>query len=190
LIILKKFSLNIFLIILICCFAHLSYCQEKTLKVGSVNIEMLLKNSLAYKAADLEWSRELSKKQDELEQKKQELDSLQKQINSLDSENTKDRKKLEVNVEQLKVDLKYLVDTNKKDLSEKEKGFFEELTRDIVKVVEDYGKENKFDYIVNESSPMVVYTNISFDITAEMLVKYNSYWESKKGKPKPTTTPK
>jgi len=172
--------MNVFLILAVLCLVNSSFCEEKILKIGTVNIEMLMKNSLAYKAADLEWSREFAKKQDEIEQKKKEYDSLQNKLKSLEVNDTRGRRKLEVELEQLKIDLKYLVNVNKKDLSKKEKKFFEELTRDIVKVINQYGSENNFDYIVNQSSPIVFYSNITLDVTAEMLLKYNNFWESKR----------
>ena len=136
-------------------------------------------NSLAYKAADLEWSRDLAKKQEEIEQKKKELDLLYNKLDSIEIENFKDRKKIESNIERIKVDLKYLKKSHKKELSEKERDFYEEISKDIEDVIGEYGKENGFDYIVNESSPLVVYTDIGLDITGEMLIKYNKYWESK-----------
>ena len=110
---LKKISILVFIIFALhCLFSH-SYCEEKVIKIGTVNIEMLLKNSLAYKSADLEWSREFAKKQEEMEQKKKELDLLQKQMMTVESGNTRERKKIEVGIEQLKVDLTYLIKSNK-----------------------------------------------------------------------------
>jgi Skp family chaperone for outer membrane proteins len=162
---------------------------EGSLKVATVNIEMLVKNSLAYKAADLEWSRELAKKQEGIEQKSKELETLQKKLDSLDGEGLKDRNKIESDIEQLKLDIKYLINDNKKELSTKEKGFFDEISKDIIKVVEEYGKANNFDYIVNESSVLVLFTDTNLDITAEMLIRYNNYWESKKNTSAPAAAP-
>jgi outer membrane protein len=162
---------------------------EGNLKVATVNVEMLVKNSLAYKAADLEWSRELAKKQEGIEQKSKELETLQKKLDSLEGEGLKDSNKIEADIEQLKLDIKYLIDENKKDLSTKEKWFFDEISKDIIKVVEEYGKTNNFDYIVNESSVLVLFTDVNLDITAEMLIRYNNYWESKKNTTAPAATP-
>jgi outer membrane protein len=218
LIILKKISIYIFIIFIVNVFAYPVLCQqgkskteqtkpkaeeakpkpsegeaqvsEGNLKVATINIEMLVKNSLAYKAADLEWTREHTKKQEGIDQKRKELETLQKQLDSLDAEGQKDRSKLESNIEQLKVDIKYLFENNKKEMSTKEKELFDEFSKDIIKVVEEYGKTNKFDYIVNNSSILVLFTDKNLDITPEILTKYNTYWESKKNSVAPVASPK
>jgi len=177
-IILKRNGLFIFLIFLTGLFLLPLYCEENSLKVGTVNIEMLLKNSLAYKAADLALSRDLAKKQEEIEQKRKELNLLQKKYDGLDGGNIKELKKIQSDIERLKVDLKYLIKSNKKDLNEKKKDAIKEMSKDIIEVIEDYGKKNGFDYIVNESSILVIYSDVNLDITAEMLIKYNNFWES------------
>ncbi|MBU1626593.1 OmpH family outer membrane protein [bacterium] len=189
----KKISLYIFLIFIIHISIYSVYCEEskpkieeKNLKIGTVNIEILLKNSLAYKAADLEWSRELAKKQDEIDQKRKELEALMKQLDTIQGDALKNHKQIESNIEQLKIDLKYLVNDNKKKLNKKEKEFYDVISKDIIHVIEEYGKTNGYDYIVNESSILVLFSDIDLDITAEMLSKYNNYWESKKNQAQPT----
>jgi outer membrane protein len=179
-----SYKLTIISLLIIFCFG-IAYCEDKPIKVGTVNVETLVKNSLAFKAADLEWSRELAKKQDEMEKKKKDLDSLDQKLTTLTEADSKEKNKTQSEIDQMKVDLKFLLNNYKVELKDKEKSVFDEITKDIVKVVEDYGKANGFTYIVNESSPLVVYADINIDITAEMLTKYNQYWESKKPASKP-----
>ena len=49
---LKKVNIYLVLFFTVQCFISLSYSEETVLKIGTINIDMLLKNSLAYKAAD------------------------------------------------------------------------------------------------------------------------------------------
>ena len=176
-----------------CCFffaVEILAEEDMDIKVGTVNLEMVIRNSLSYKAADLEWSRILSQKQVEIENKKQEIDSLKADLNNLEPGNNSERNKIELNLEQMKVDLKYLVKSHKKDLSLKERKFFEQISSELEIIISDYGKKQGYDFIINESSIFVIHINVALDITGEILTEYNNYWESKQNQSKQKTEKK
>ena len=152
-----------------------SWAADPAVKVGFVDIQVVISQSKEGQAARGKVAAEAAEKQKEIGAKEAEIKQmdaeLQKQTPILSDAAKKDR---EEEIRRKLRDLKRMTEDFNRDLAKRETELINDLLRDVSAVIRDYGKEKGFTLIVEKGQGGVIYGGDPADLTKEILERYNA----------------
>ncbi|MBI2987246.1 MAG: OmpH family outer membrane protein [Deltaproteobacteria bacterium] len=161
-----------FAIFLLALFALPVWAQE-TLKIGVVDIQRVISESEAGKAAKEKFQSQVKKVEANLLKEKQEVEKLK---GDLDRKSAllkeEDRRNLEKEIQRRERGYLLSARDSQEELRQREGEMTAEVFKDIVKIVGDVGKGEKFSLIVERSQ--IPYSDDAIDITKKVVDLYNS----------------
>lgn len=164
-----KKEYTIFLLLLI---ALPAWAQEK-LKVGMVDIQRVISESQPGKAAKEKFQTQVKKVEGDLLREKQAVEKMKSDFDKKSPlMNEEDRRNLEKEIQ--KRERGYMLSGRdfEQELRQREGEMTTEIFRDIVKIVGEVGKAEKFSLILERSQ--VPYSDEAIDVTKKIIDLYNS----------------
>jgi len=161
-----------FAVLLLAFFALPVWAQEKV-KIGVVDIQRIISESQAGKVAKERFRTQVKKVETELIREKQEVERLKSDFEKKSPlMKEEDRRSLEKEIQKRERGYVLSARDSQEELRQKEGEMTGEIFKDIVKVVNEVGKGDKFSIIVERSQ--VPYSDEGIDITKKVIDLYNS----------------
>jgi outer membrane protein len=143
-------------------------------KIGYVDLQRALNESAAGKKAKEDFRSQVEKLETQLKGKKEELDRLK---NELETKGTvmadAQRRKLESEFEQKRLDLKRRFEDSQAELQKKDQELTGKIIQDLQSIIKEVGDRDGYTLILELGSSPVLYYKKSADITDEVLSVYN-----------------
>ena len=161
-----------FAVLLLAFFALPAGAQERV-KIGVVDIQRIISESQAGKVAKERFRTHVKKVETELIREKQEVERLKSDFEKKSPlMKEEDRRSLEKEIQKRERGYVLSARDSQEELRQKEGEMTGEIFKDIVKVVNEVGKGDKFSIIVERSQ--VPYSDEGIDITKKVIDLYNS----------------
>jgi outer membrane protein len=143
-------------------------------KIGYVDLQRALNESSAGKKAKEDFRGQVDKLETQLKGKKEELDRLK---SDLETKGTimadAQRRKLETEFEQKRLDLKRRFEDSQAELQKKDQELTGRIIQDLQNIIKEVGDRDGYTLILELGSSPVLYYKKSADITDEVLSVYN-----------------
>ena len=159
-------------IILLVLFALPAWAQEK-LKVGVVDVQRVIGESQAGQAAKEKFGSQVKKIEAGLLKEKQEVEKMKSDFDKKSPlMNEEDKRNLEKEIQ--KRERAYMLSgrDSQEELGQREREITGQIFKDIVKIVNEVGKAEKFSLILERSQ--VPYSDDAIDVTKKVIDLYNS----------------
>jgi len=144
-------------------------------KIGYVDLQRALNESAAGKKAKEDFRGQVDRLESQLKGKKEELDKLK---SDLETKGTvmadAQRKKLETEFEQKRLDLKRRFEDSQQELQKKDQELTGRIIQDLQAIIKEVGDRDGYTLILELGSSPVLYYKKSADITDDVLSAYNS----------------
>lgn len=144
-------------------------------KIGYVDLQRALNESAAGKKAKEDFRGQVDRLEGQLKGKKEELDRLK---SDLETKGTvmadAQRKKLETEFEQKRLDLKRRFEDSQQELQKKDQELTGRIIQDLQAIIKEVGDRDGYTLILELGSSPVLYYKKSADITDDVLSAYNS----------------
>jgi len=163
----KIFLVVVALAVFIACAAEVS---AEDLKIGCVNMQKIFSEYKKTRAAEAELEKKGKAKSEERNKMVEEVRRLKDEIELLSDEG-REKKQAEVDGK-----IKELQDFDRRvrgELVEEREGVLREISGDIDKAIEDYGKKNKYDLILKKDKRVLIYDKGDLDITESVIRTLN-----------------
>ena len=143
-------------------------------KIGYVDLQRALNESAAGKKAKDDFRGQVERLESQLKGKKEELDKLK---SDLETKGTvmadAQRKKLETEFEQKRLDLKRRFEDSQQELQKKDQELTGKIIQDLQGIIKEVGDRDGYTLILELGSSPVLYYKKSSDITDDVLSVYN-----------------
>ncbi len=143
-------------------------------KIGYVDLQRALNESAAGKKAKDDFRGQVERLENQLKGKKEELDKLK---SDLETKGTvmadAQRKKLETEFEQKRLDLKRRFEDSQQELQKKDQELTGKIIQDLQGIIKEVGDRDGYTLILELGSSPVLYYKKSSDITDDVLSVYN-----------------
>jgi outer membrane protein len=144
-------------------------------KIGYVDLQRALNESAAGKKAKDDFRGQVERLESQLKGKKEELDKLK---SDLETKGTvmadAQRRKLETEFEQKRLDLKRRFEDSQAELQKKDQELTGKIIQDLQGIIKEVGDRDGYTLILELGSSPVLYYKKSSDITDDVLSVYNS----------------
>jgi outer membrane protein len=144
-------------------------------KIGYVDLQRALNESSAGKKAKEDFRGQVDRLESQLKGKKEELDKLK---SDLETKGTvmadAQRKKLETEFEQKRLDLKRRFEDSQQELQKKDQELTGRIIQDLQAIIKEVGDRDGYTLILELGSSPVLYYKKSADITDDVLSAYNA----------------
>lgn len=142
-------------------------------KIGIVDIQRILRESKAAKAARASFERELEEKRTQVMNKEKVIRNLEEEINKLDpkKEETRRNEKIKA-LRQAQRELTYLKQDADEELRRRDMELSRKLFEEIASIVRDYARSERYTVIFERSA--IVTANEAIDITERIIKIYDS----------------
>ncbi len=167
------------LLVVLGLFLLVGWVWAKGIKIGVVDLQRAIVQSEKGKKAKSELDKEFQQKKREIDKKKAQLEELRNQLEkeaAILSEKAKKEKEKEYR-EKLK-ELQRMIQQAKLELVKREQELTNQIIKDLVSQIRDYGKKNGYTLIL-EKRGGVIYNDPSIDLTSEMIKIYDSKGKKK-----------
>lgn len=149
-------------------------------KIGLVNLQKALDESIAGKKAVEDMRKIFEAKQKVIESKKADLRQMQQEINSQSSLLSEEAKKEKLTLYQQEMKkLQRLVQDSNEELKRKENELVGEIAKELRDVVKRLGKELGYDLILEYQESGVLYKSETVDLTKQVIERYNNEQKAK-----------
>jgi outer membrane protein len=152
----------------------LSATEAAAQKIGFINMRAIMSQSDAGKKAEVELKKVMEKKKADIAKKEDELkkmkDEIEKQKSVLSAEAYREK---ESNYQVKFRDYQRQVQDANEELAKKEQSLTGVMIPEILKVVEQVGKQGKYDAILDLNNPVVVYHDKEDNLTKKIIEEYN-----------------
>jgi outer membrane protein len=146
-----------------------------TLKVGYVDLQRALNESDAGASAKARFKVQVDRLQVDLKKKKDALDALKGQLEKKASVMKPDEARaLEKDYQKKLRDFELAYKDSQGELQQKDNELTIELLKELQAVIEEYGKENAYSIILEQSSSSVLYGAADLDLTDPIIARYNA----------------
>lgn len=143
-------------------------------KIGFINMRAIMSQSDAGKKAETELKKFVEKKKADIAKKEEELkklkDELEKQKSVLTAEAYREK---EASYQVKFRDYQRQVQDANEEVGKKEQVITGVMIPDILKIVEQVGKQGKYDAILDLNNPVVVYHDKEDNLTKKIIDEYN-----------------
>jgi outer membrane protein len=172
----KKIGLSMIVMLLFL----LAYNAGAETKIGLVNLQKALDESIAGKIAVDDMRKIFEAKQKIIENKKNELKQMQQELNSQSSLLSEEAKKEKLNLYQQEMkELQRLVQDSNDEMKRKENELVGKIARELRDVVKRLGKELNYDLILEYQESGVLYKSDIVDITSQVISRYDKEQKAK-----------
>ena len=163
-------SLTIFLAVL---FVAVASAQET--KVGYIDLQKVIRDSKAGKAAKLSFEKEFQQKKVIIESKKRNVDSLREDfIKNAQVMSESARKQKAEDIDKKDKDLLRTQEDFKEDLQKKDFELTQKILRDIEGILKQIGDSGDYAIIIEKIEGGVVYSSKSADVTDLVIQEYDA----------------
>jgi len=143
-------------------------------KIGFINMRAIITESEAGKKGFADFKKMFEKKKAEISKKEDELKKLKEELDKQKSVLTAEAFQEKETAFQVKLrDYQRLVKDTNDDLALKEQAMTGKLIPDILKIIEQVGKQGKYDAILDLNNPVVVYHDKEDNLTKKIIEEYN-----------------
>jgi outer membrane protein len=169
----KKHMYLIGLLAIVIVFA-LSAAEAGAQKIGFINMRAIIQDSEAGKKGFAELKKAVEKKKTEIGKKEDELKKLKDELDKQKSVLTAEAYQEKESTFQVKLrDYQRLVKDSQDELAAKEQAVTGKMIPEILQIVEQVGKQGKFDAILDLNNPVVVYHDKEDNLTKKIIEEYN-----------------
>lgn len=145
------------------------------LKVGYVDLQRALNESDAGKAAKERFKVQVDRLQGDLKKKKDALDAMKERLEKKASVmKAEEARNLEKDYQRKLRDFELAYKDSQGELQQKDNELTIELLKELQVVIQDFGKENGFSIILEQSSSSVLYGAEDLDLTDQIISRYNA----------------
>jgi len=145
------------------------------LKIGYVDLQRALNESEAGKAAKERFKVQVDKLQGDLKKKKDALDGLKEQLEKKSSVmKEEEARNMQKDYERKLRDFERSYKDSQGELQQRDNELTVELLKELQVVIEQYGKENGYSMILEQSSSSVLYGAPDLDLTEQIITRYNA----------------
>ena len=152
----------------------LSATEAAAQKIGFINMRVILHDSEAGKKAQAEMKKIVEKKKTDITKKEDELkklkDDLEKQKSVLTAEAYRDK---EASYQVKFRDYQRMVQDANEELAKKEQAITAKMIPEVLQIVEQVGKQGKYDAIIDLNNPVIVYHDKEDNLTKKIIEEYN-----------------
>ena len=143
-------------------------------KIGFINMRAIIQESEAGKKGFAELKKAVEKKRTEIGKKEEELKKLKDELEKQKSVLTAEAFQEKESTFQVKLrDYQRLVKDSQDELAAKEQAVTGKMIPEILQVVEQVGKQGKYDAILDLNNPVVVYHDKEDNLTKKIIEEYN-----------------
>ena len=158
---------------LLCALAASARAAE--MKIGYVDLQRALNESEAGKAAKERFKVQVDKLQVDLKKKKDQLDGMKEQLEKKASVMKPDEaRNLESDYQKKLRDFERAYKDSQGELQQKDNELTVELLKELQVVIEEFGKEQGYSIILEQSSSSVLYGAADLDLTEQIIARYNA----------------
>jgi outer membrane protein len=145
------------------------------LKLGYVDLQRALNESDAGKAAKERFKAQVDRLQVDLKKKKDALDSMKEQLEKKASVmKPEEARNLESDYQKKLRDFERAYKDSQGELQQKDNELTVELLKELQVVIEEFGKEQGYSIILEQSSSSVLYGASDLDLTDQIIARYNA----------------
>ncbi|MGD9762992.1 MAG: OmpH family outer membrane protein [Candidatus Binatia bacterium] len=157
------------------CSALATGARAEDLKIGYVDLQRALNESDAGKAAKERFKVQVDRLQTDLKKKKDAIDGMKAQLEKKAAVMREDEaRNLEKDYQKKLRDFERAYKDSQGELQQRDNELTVELLKELQVVIEDYGKENGYSMILEQSSSSVLYGAASLDLTEQIIARYNA----------------
>lgn len=175
--------LSIFLV-----FSYAGHAESESVKYGVVNIQRVLRTSQGGRAARSSLERERKRLQSTIQKRRDDVAEIAKKVRDLQVEidqksaiwrqEEKERKAFELRSRRREFareqdNLRRLVRESERDLQDRRRIATEKVLKEVRSIVEEIGKKEDFDVIVDNASGGVLFVNPRVDLTERVIKQYD-----------------
>jgi outer membrane protein len=151
----------------------LSYSQEN--KIGIIDLQMVIANSRAGKAAKAAFEAEFKQKQQIIESKSSQLESMKNEfIQNGPVMNEATRKQKADEIDRLDKDLQRSRADFRDELQKRDYELLEKILKDLDGILQSIGKSGGYTLIIEKTEGGVIYSIPSIDITQKVIQAYDA----------------
>lgn len=160
---------------LVCLCVAVTGAGAAELKIGYVDLQRALNESDAGKAAKERFKVQVDRLQTDLKKKKEALDGMKEQLEKKAAVMKEDEaRNLEKDYQKRLREFERAYKDSQGELQQKDNELTVELIKELQAVIENYGRENGYSIILEQSSSSVLYGASSLDLTEQIIAKYNA----------------
>ncbi len=153
------------------------------LKFAYVDLQRALNECMAGKEAKATLEKEKEEKQKQIQEKEKQIEALKAEIEAKKtvlSQEALQRK--QDDLDRLMRDLKRFVQDANEELQKKQQQFTNNILTELVKVVQELGKERGYTFIFERVPGVLLYVDEGLDLTDEVIKRYDEKYQKEKGK--------
>jgi outer membrane protein len=145
------------------------------LKIGYVDLQRALNESEAGRQAKEKFKVQVDRLQGDLKKKKDSLDAMKEQLEKKASVmKDEEARNLEKDYQRKLRDFERAYKDSQGELQQKDNELTVELLKQLQGVIEQFGKENGYSIILEQSSSSVLYGSPELDLTEQIIARYNA----------------
>ena len=145
------------------------------MKLGYVDLQRALNESDAGKAAKERFKVQVDRLRVDLKKKKDALDSMKEQLEKKASVmKPEEARNLESDYQKKLRDFERAYKDSQGELQQKDNELTVELLKELQVVIEEFGKEQGYSIILEQSSSSVLYGSPELDLTEQIIARYNA----------------
>jgi outer membrane protein len=145
------------------------------LRVGYVDLQRALNESEAGKAAKERFKAQVDRLQVDLKKKKDALDNMKEQLEKKASVmKPEEARNLENDYQKKLRDFERAYKDSQGELQQKDNELTVELLKELQVIIEEFGKEQGYSIILEQSSSSVLYGSPDLDLTEQIISRYNA----------------
>jgi len=150
-----------------------SYSQEN--KIGIIDLQMVIANSRAGKAAKSAFEAEFKQKQQIIESKSSQLESMKNEfIQNGPVMNEVTRKQKAEQIDRLDKELQRSRADFRDELQKRDYELLEKILKDLDGILQSIGKSGGFTLIIEKTEGGVIYASPTIDITQQVIQAYDA----------------
>ncbi len=150
-----------------------SYSQEN--KIGIIDLQMVIANSKAGKAAKSAFEAEFKQKQQIIESKSSQLEAMKNEfIQNGPVMNEVTRKQKAEQIDQLDKELQRSRADFRDELQKRDYELLEKILKDLDGILQSIGKSGGFTLIIEKTEGGVIYATPTIDITQQVIQAYDA----------------
>jgi len=156
----------------------LTVCVTAEVKVGVVNPQKILVETIRGKQVKENLEKVSKAKQADIQKKESAIKNLEKELMSPAlNQDTRERKATDL--QNMRVDLKRFVEDSQKEFQRRYQREMQTLYKEIMPVIQQIGKNQGYTIILDLSSAGVSYFDVTTDITDSVIKAYDAKYQAK-----------
>jgi len=170
----RKLNLSLCITLSLILFVSLGFAQQP-LKIGVVNSQKVLENSIEGKKVMAQMEERNQKSQDELARLDEEISRLQTRINTQRLTLTAEAyTNLASELERKQTDRKRMAEDSYREMQELSQRLFSRVQNELLPIINELGKEKNLDVIFDLMRSGAIYFSPTIDLTDEVITKYDA----------------